>query len=155
MMMMMMMMMARWRQQGRMPGRLADRWWGRGIHASAHDWCYRRPLCLALPLLHALDQRAYASHTRGEGVHEQWHNSAGQQASKAAVHQWGLLATLTHCLPSEGSQGVPVPGQALFLMGLQYHVHVEDVGGTLREGVDPVLVSASYQLFDDLGLCLG
>ena len=48
---------------------------------------YRRPLCLALPLLHALDQRAYATHTRGEGVHEQWHNSAGQQASKAAVHQ--------------------------------------------------------------------
>ena len=48
-----------------------------------------------------------------------------------------------------------MPGQALFLMGLQYHVHVEDVGGTLQEGVDQVLVSASYQLFDDLGLCLG
>ena len=48
-----------------------------------------------------------------------------------------------------------MPGQALFLMGLQYHVHIEDVGGTLREGVDQVLVSASYQLFDDLELCIG
>ena len=62
---------------------------------------------------------------------------------------------LTHSLSSQGSQGVPMPGQALFLMGMQYHVHVEDVGGTLQEGVDQVLVSASYQLFDDLELCIG
>ena len=71
-------------------------------------------------------------------------------AQKAPVHQLGLLAVLTHCPPLEGSQGVCMPGQAL-----QDHVPIEDVGGALREGVDQVLVGAGYQLFDDLGLCLG
>ena len=48
-----------------------------------------------------------------------------------------------------------MPGQALFLMRLQDHVPIEDVGGALRKGVEQVLVGASYQLFDDPGLCLG
>ena len=48
-----------------------------------------------------------------------------------------------------------MPGLALLLMGLQAHVPIKDVGGALQEGVDQVLVSTGYQLFDDLGLCLG
>ena len=65
------------------------------------------------------------------------------------------LHSKTHCLPSEGLQGIPMPGQGLFLMGLQNHVSVGNVGGALQEGVDQVLVCASFQLLDDLGLCLG
>ena len=51
------------------------------------------------------------------------------------VHRWRALRTL-------------------LLMGLQDHVPIEDVGGALWEGVDQVIVGTSYQLFDDLGLCL-
>ena len=71
------------------------------------------------------------------------------------VHQQGILTVLTHYPPSEGSQGVRMPGQALLLMRLQDHVPIEDVGSALRKGVDQVLVGAGYQLFDDLRLRLG
>ena len=47
-----------------------------------------------------------------------------------------------------------MPGQALLLMRLQDHVPIEDVDGTLRKGVDQVLVSNGNELFDDPGLCL-
>ena len=87
------MMMTRWRQQGWMPGRQADKRWGRGIRTSACSGWYWRPRCLAPPFLllvttrQTQDQRAYAAHDRGEGLREEWRHSAGQQTHEVAIHQ--------------------------------------------------------------------
>ena len=42
----------------------------------------------------------------------------------------------------------------MFLMGLQDHVAVEDVGSLLQKSINQALVSSIYQRLDDLGLHL-
>ena len=70
------------------------------------------------------------------------------------VHQQGLLAVLAHHPASEGSQDILVLRQLTFLRVLQDHVAAQHVGGALWESVDQFLISTSYQLLADLGLCL-
>ena len=80
---------------------------------------------------------------------------ASEASIPGSCHPSVRLHSKTHWLPSEGLQGIPMPGQGLFLMGLRNHVSVGNVGGVLQKGFDQVLVGASFQLLDDLGLCLG
>ena len=61
---------------------------------------------------------------------------------------------LAHHPASEGSQDILVLRQLMFLSGLQDHVATQHVGGALWESGDQFLISTSYQLLADLGMCL-
>ena len=103
---------------------------------------------VAFTAFQAREKGTHTNHDWRESLNEQQSYGASQLAHVATVHQQGFLATLTDHPIHGGSQGICMLGQLHLLMGLRYHVAVQDVRDALHESLNQALISASHQLPD-------